>query len=150
MLSILKICEIRATLNKDDPKVSEDQAPSSPIPSNAFIIRQLKREEEISLFKRIYGRRFVQVSVTVSEATQLSRVSQIVAAENPGLLFDDQRKNAEEMIKGAAFLGVAWLAMGYPLFGLASLPVLVIGMRIIWGVLTLPPDERMNRLLALA
>lgn len=52
-------------------------------------------------------------------------------------------------IKAAAFLGVAWLAMGYPLFGLASLPVLVIGMRIIWGVLTLPPDERMNRLLAL-
>ncbi len=52
-------------------------------------------------------------------------------------------------IKVAAFLGVAWLAMGYPLFGLASMPVLVIGMRIIWGVLTLPPDERMNRLLAL-
>ncbi len=52
-------------------------------------------------------------------------------------------------IKGAAFLGVAWLAMGYPLFGLASMPVLVIGMRIIWGVLTLPADERMNRLLAL-
>lgn len=52
-------------------------------------------------------------------------------------------------IKGAAFLGVAWLAMGYPLFGLASMPVLVIGMRIIWGVLTLPADARMNRLLAL-
>jgi 1,4-dihydroxy-2-naphthoate octaprenyltransferase len=52
-------------------------------------------------------------------------------------------------IKIAAFLGVAWLAMDYPLFGLASMPVLVIGMRIIWGVLTLPPDQRMNRLLAL-
>lgn len=52
-------------------------------------------------------------------------------------------------IKAAALLGIAWLAMGYPLFGLASLPVFVIGMRIIWGVLTLPPDERMNRLLAL-
>lgn len=52
-------------------------------------------------------------------------------------------------IKVAAFLGVAWLVMGYPLFGLASMPVLVIGMRIIWGVLTLPPDARMNRLLAL-
>ncbi len=52
-------------------------------------------------------------------------------------------------IKGAAFLGVAWLAMGHPLFGLASLPVLVIGMRIIWGVLTMPADARMNRLLAL-
>ena len=52
-------------------------------------------------------------------------------------------------IKIAAFLGVVWLAMDYPLFGLASMPVLVIGMCIIWGVLTLPPDQRMNRLLAL-
>lgn len=52
-------------------------------------------------------------------------------------------------IKVAALLGIAWLVMGYPLFGLASLPVFVIGMRIIWGVLTLPADARMNRLLAL-
>lgn len=52
-------------------------------------------------------------------------------------------------VKVAALLGIAWLAMGYPLFGLASLPVFVLGMRIIWGVLTLPADARMNRLLAL-
>lgn len=52
-------------------------------------------------------------------------------------------------IKVAAFLGIAWLAMGYPLFGLASIPVFVIGMRIIWGVLTLPAGREMNRLLAL-
>jgi len=49
----------------------------------------------------------------------------------------------------AAMLGVVWLVKGYPLFGLASLPIFVIGMRIIWGVLTLPADARMNRLLAL-
>lgn len=52
-------------------------------------------------------------------------------------------------IKVAALLGIAWLVMGYPLFGLASLPVFVLGMRIIWGILTLPADARMNRLLAL-
>lgn len=52
-------------------------------------------------------------------------------------------------IKAAALLGIAWLAMGYPLFGLASLPVFAIGMRITWGVLTLPADARMNRLLAM-
>ncbi len=52
-------------------------------------------------------------------------------------------------VKVAALLGVVWLVKGYPLFGLASLPVFVIGMRIIWGVLTLPADARMNRLLAL-
>jgi 1,4-dihydroxy-2-naphthoate polyprenyltransferase len=53
-------------------------------------------------------------------------------------------------IKVAAFLGIGWLVMGYPLFGLASLPVFMIGMRIIWGVLTLPPGSAFNRLLALA
>lgn len=52
-------------------------------------------------------------------------------------------------IKVAAFLGIAWLAMGYPLFGLASVPVFAIGMRIIWGVLTMPPGKGFNRLLAL-
>ena len=52
-------------------------------------------------------------------------------------------------IKGAALLGIGWLMMGHPLFGLASLPVFVIGMRIIWGVLTLPPGREMNRMLAL-
>ncbi|MES2981103.1 MAG: 1,4-dihydroxy-2-naphthoate octaprenyltransferase [Verrucomicrobiota bacterium] len=52
-------------------------------------------------------------------------------------------------IKVAAFLGIVWLVKGYPLFGLASVPVFVIGMRIIWGVLTMPPGKGFNRLLAL-
>jgi hypothetical protein len=39
---------------------------------------------------------------------------------------------------------------GYPLFCFASLPVFVIGMRIIWGVLTLPPGKDFNKLLAFA
>jgi 1,4-dihydroxy-2-naphthoate octaprenyltransferase len=52
-------------------------------------------------------------------------------------------------IKLAALLGMAWLVMGYPLYGLASIPVFVIGMRIIWGVLTLPPGKGYNRILAL-
>jgi hypothetical protein len=52
-------------------------------------------------------------------------------------------------IKVAAFLGIVWLMKGYPLFGFASLPVFVIGMRIIWGVLTLPPGKEFNKLLAL-
>lgn len=52
-------------------------------------------------------------------------------------------------IKVAAFLGIVWLVKGYPLFGLASVPVFVIGMRIIWGVLTMPPGKGFNKLLAL-
>ena len=52
-------------------------------------------------------------------------------------------------IKLAAFAGLAWLAWGHPVFLVASIPVLFIGMRIIWGVFTLPPGPGFNRLLAL-
>ena len=53
-------------------------------------------------------------------------------------------------IKLAAFAGLGWLMLGRPALMIASLPVLVIGMRILWGVLTLPPGPAFNRLLALA
>ncbi len=52
-------------------------------------------------------------------------------------------------IKLAIFGGLAWLALGRPALVFASLPVLLIGMRIIWGVFTLPPGPGFNRLLAL-
>jgi 1,4-dihydroxy-2-naphthoate octaprenyltransferase len=53
-------------------------------------------------------------------------------------------------IKVAAFVGLAWIAFGKPMLMFASLPVLLLGARIIWGVLTLPPGPAFNRLLALA
>ncbi|HEX5790287.1 MAG TPA: 1,4-dihydroxy-2-naphthoate octaprenyltransferase [Luteolibacter sp.] len=53
-------------------------------------------------------------------------------------------------IKVAAFLGLCWMAWGSPALLLASLPVLVLGMRILWGVFTQAPGPAFNRLLALA
>jgi 1,4-dihydroxy-2-naphthoate octaprenyltransferase len=52
-------------------------------------------------------------------------------------------------IKLAAFAGLAWLALGHPMLLLASAPVLLLGMRILWGVFTQPPGPAFNRLLAL-
>ena len=52
-------------------------------------------------------------------------------------------------IKLAAFGGLAWMTFGQPALIAASLPVLLIGLRIIWGVFTLPPGPGFNRLLAL-
>lgn len=52
-------------------------------------------------------------------------------------------------IKFAAFAGLVWIAFGQPGLIIASLPVLLIGMRICWGVFTLPPGPAFNRLLAL-
>lgn len=53
-------------------------------------------------------------------------------------------------IKLAAFGGLAWIAFGKPALMAASLPALLLGARIIWGVLTLPPGPGFNKLLALA
>ncbi len=52
-------------------------------------------------------------------------------------------------IKLAAFAGLVWMAWGHPALLIASIPVLLVGLRIIWGVFTLPPGPGFNRLLAL-
>jgi 1,4-dihydroxy-2-naphthoate polyprenyltransferase len=52
-------------------------------------------------------------------------------------------------IKLAAFVGLVWIAFGLPMLICASLPVMLIGLRICWGVFTLPPGPAFNRLLAL-
>jgi len=52
-------------------------------------------------------------------------------------------------IKLAAFLGLGWLMLDLPYLALASAPVFLIGLRIIWSLLTTPPGPANNRLLAL-
>ncbi|MFT3990917.1 MAG: 1,4-dihydroxy-2-naphthoate octaprenyltransferase [Luteolibacter sp.] len=51
-------------------------------------------------------------------------------------------------VKLAAFLGLGWLAFKLPVFAIASAPVFLIGLRIIWGVLTTAPGPPYNRFLA--
>ncbi|MGA0845186.1 MAG: prenyltransferase, partial [Luteolibacter sp.] len=53
-------------------------------------------------------------------------------------------------IKLAAFLGLLWIVLDRPTLLLGSLPVLLIGPRILWVVLTRPPGPEFNRILALA
>jgi len=53
-------------------------------------------------------------------------------------------------IKLAAFGGLAWIVFKQPQFMMASLPVMLIGPRIIWVVLTRAPGPSFNRTLALA
>ncbi len=52
-------------------------------------------------------------------------------------------------VKIAAFVGLAWIALGQPTLAIAGAPVFLLGLRIIWGVMTSPPGPAFNRLLAL-
>ena len=53
-------------------------------------------------------------------------------------------------VKLAVFLGLAWFAFGLPWLVLAVLPLLTLGLRIIWGAFTMPEGRGMNKLLALS
>lgn len=53
-------------------------------------------------------------------------------------------------IKVAAFAGLGWIAFDLAPLAIASGPVFLLGLRILWGVLTLPPGPAFNRLLAMA
>lgn len=53
-------------------------------------------------------------------------------------------------IKLALFLGLGWLAFKQPWLVLAGLPLMTLGLRIIWGALTMPEGKGMNTLLALS
>ncbi len=52
-------------------------------------------------------------------------------------------------VKVAVFSGLGWIAFAQPTLAIAGAPVFLIGLRIIWGVLTFPPGPAFNRLLAL-
>lgn len=52
-------------------------------------------------------------------------------------------------VKLAVFAGLAWIYLGQPPLAIAGAPAFLIGLRIIWGVLTFPPGPAFNRLLAL-
>jgi 1,4-dihydroxy-2-naphthoate octaprenyltransferase len=53
-------------------------------------------------------------------------------------------------IKIAAFAGLGWIGFGLLPLAMASAPVFLLGLRILWGVMTQPPGPAFNRLLALA
>lgn len=52
-------------------------------------------------------------------------------------------------VKIAVFAGLGWIAFGHPALAIAGAPVFLLGLRIIWGVMTFPPGPAFNRLLAL-
>lgn len=52
-------------------------------------------------------------------------------------------------VKIAVFAGLGWIAFGLPTLAIAGAPVFLIGLRIIWGVITTTPGPAFNRLLAL-
>jgi hypothetical protein len=57
-----------------------------PIPSQAYIIRQFKRPEEIKLLRAVYGRQFVQISAYAPQRYRIDRIAAKERASRRGLV----------------------------------------------------------------
>jgi deoxycytidylate deaminase len=89
-LAILNIRRLRQGASK---------SPKLPSKGTAYIIRQFKRPEEIELMRRVYGRKFVQVSIFGSELDRRAILINKIRAYDPSPKTDpDCEKQAINLI----------------------------------------------------
>lgn len=85
-----------------DEEVSEkeiEKHANRPIARNAYILRQLKREEEILFLRKIYGRKFIQISIHASEIQRTKNLERNFGTRNAELTPESCRKAAEELVQ---------------------------------------------------
>ncbi len=90
-IAILAIRRKRARITKDE---------GTPALGTAYIVRQFKRPEEIDLMRRVYGRKFVQVSIFGSAADRRHVMIEKIQRYEPSPKTDaDCERQAVELIE---------------------------------------------------
>lgn len=64
----------------------------------AYIVRQIKREQEASLLSKVYGKKFIQVSIASSEEEQEHSVLSIIGREKPEISQTERKAEARRLI----------------------------------------------------
>jgi len=77
------------------PEVSPQDIP---VKRCAYIIRQLKRIEEVDLLSKTYGKHFVQISITNDFENRLRKIKTQLMTENPGLKTDELDSKSRAII----------------------------------------------------
>lgn len=70
----------------DDAPAADEQDEEAPLPSQAYIIRQLKRPEEVALLRSVYGKQFILVSAYAPQAWRRTRIERQERASRGGLV----------------------------------------------------------------
>ncbi|MER9273877.1 hypothetical protein [Mesorhizobium sp. M0643] len=98
-LACLAISEIRRLRQELQPALEPKDARETPLLGTAFIVRQFKREEEISLLRQVYGRKFVQISVYSDKDERRSQLVRKIKDFGTGTVEDDEaEKQAIDLI----------------------------------------------------
>jgi hypothetical protein len=72
-LAAVAISAIRSFRREEGQRRGKILDEANPLPNQAYIIRQLKRPEEVSLLREVYGRQFILISAYASQAWRITR-----------------------------------------------------------------------------
>jgi cytidine deaminase len=78
----------------DDRRHPEEE----PIPHQAYIIRQLKRPEEVALLREVYGRQFVLISAYASPGWRVQRLAGLEKESRGGLVSESYAQNLAQAL----------------------------------------------------
>ena len=83
------------------PKIDGKLVPPEDLPAEktAYIIRQLKRKEEVKLLERVYGKQFIQISISQDKSSRLSHLAQRALVEQPNLDNDARHELARRLVR---------------------------------------------------
>lgn len=70
----------------DDAPAADEQDEEAPLPSQAYIIRQMKRPEEVALLRSVYEKQFILVSAYAPQAWRRTRIERQERASRGGLV----------------------------------------------------------------
>lgn len=96
-LAITEIIRIRKK-KTDLTKTTSENAGAVGIPGQAYIIRQLKRREEVKLLRRVYGQKFVQVSVTLDKDARIRNLINKLSRDHPAMKNADCEIEARRLV----------------------------------------------------
>lgn len=64
-----------------------------PLPNQAYIIRQFKRPEEVTLLRQVYGRQFILISAYASQEWRIHRLEVLEKQSRGGLVSEIEARN---------------------------------------------------------
>lgn len=100
VLSCMAISEIRRLRQERYNEIDQKEARKLPILGTAYIIRQFKREEEISLLRQVYGRKFIQISVFSDKDERQRQIIKKIKEYGTGIISDSEaEKQAIDLIE---------------------------------------------------
>lgn len=96
-LAISEIRELRARLAEVPSETSSDFVPA--VPKQAYIVRQLKRVDEINLLKNVYGEKFIQISVSLDKEARVENLVRKLSRDHPGMKSHECETEARKLIE---------------------------------------------------